>query len=138
MRVRDLALMEVETFCGYKDTGVGLLLMAGCNNLVPGNLVMVAGCTLYSSAAPTLQAMALGGRVELMMAHKSRIAILRVAALLADVGMVVRSIQSMSHAARTVRSALEIIGIMQWPGHKCHVSAVQHHWVIGMKNCRHR
>jgi hypothetical protein len=71
-------LMEVETFCGYKDAGVGLLLTVGCNTLAPGNLVMVAGGTLGSSAAPTLGAMALGGRVGLMMAHESGIAVLRV------------------------------------------------------------
>ncbi len=65
-------------------------------------LVMVAGGTLGSSAPPNLRAMALGGRVELMMACESQIAILRVAALLADVGMVFCSVQSTLHAARTV------------------------------------
>jgi hypothetical protein len=44
--------MEVVTFCGYKEAGDGLLLMVGCNTLVPGNLVMVAGGTLISSVAP--------------------------------------------------------------------------------------
>ncbi len=110
--------MEVVTFCGYKDAGVRLLLTVGCNTLVPGNLVMVAGGTLGSSAAPTLRAMALGGRVELMMAHKSWIAVLWAAALLADVGMVFRSVQSTLHAARTVRSLVEIVGIAQWLGYR--------------------
>jgi hypothetical protein len=63
------------------------LLRVGCNTLVPGGLLMVVGDTLSSSTAPTLKAMVLGGRVGLMMARKSRIAILRAAALLADVGM---------------------------------------------------
>jgi hypothetical protein len=108
--------MKVETFCGYKGAGVGLLLMVGRNTLVPGNLVMVAGGTLGSSAAPTLRAMALGGRVGLMMAHKSQIAILRAVALLANVGMVVCSVRSRSHAMRIVRPAVEIVGIMQWLG----------------------
>jgi hypothetical protein len=116
MRAQEVALMEVVMFCGYKDAGVGLLLMVGRNNLVSGKLVMVAGGTLGSSAAPTLGAMALGGRVGLMMACKSRIAILRVAALLADVGMVFFSVRSTLHAARTVRSIVEIVGIAQWLG----------------------
>jgi hypothetical protein len=71
MRAQKVVLIEVVTFCGYKDAGVRLLLMVGCNTLVPGDLVMVAGGTLSSSAAPTLGAMALGGRVGLMMAYKS-------------------------------------------------------------------
>ncbi len=83
MRARKVVLLEVEMFCGYKDTRVRLLLTVGRNTLVPGNLVMEAGGTLGSSAAPTLGAMALGGRVRLMMAHKSRIALLRAVALLA-------------------------------------------------------
>ncbi len=93
---------------------------------------MEAGGTLGSSAAPTLGAMALGGRVGLMMACKSRIAVLQVAALLADVGMVFCSVQSMLHATRTVRSVVEIVGIMQWLGSRCHVSAMQHCWVVDM------
>jgi hypothetical protein len=117
MRAKEVALMEVETFCGYKDAGVGLLLMVGCNTVVPGNLVMVAGGTLGSSAAPTLRAMALGGRVGLMMGHKSGIAILQTAALLADVGMVFRSVRRTLHATRTMRSVVEIVGIAQWLGY---------------------
>ena len=119
MRVRDLALMEVETFCGYKDAGVRLLLTIERNTFVPGNLVMVAGGTLGSRAAPT-------------MAHKSRIAVLQVVALLADVEMVCCSVRSTSHAPRTVRSAVEIVGITLLPGYRCHVSAMQHCWVVSM------
>jgi hypothetical protein len=111
-------------FCGYKDAGVGLLLTVRRNTLVPGNLVIEAGGTLSSSAAPTLGAMTLGGRVGLMMAHMSWIAVLRVAALLADVGMVYCSVRSTSHATRTVRSAVEIVGIIQWLGYRHHVSAM--------------
>jgi hypothetical protein len=133
MRAQEVALMEVERFCGYKDAGVRLLLMVGRNTLVPGGgLVMVAGGTLSSSVAPTLGAMALGGRVGLMMAHKSLIAILQAAALLADVGMVFCSVWSTSHAARTVRSVVEIVGITQWLGYRHYMSAMQHRWVIGM------
>ena len=66
MWAQEVALMEVETFCGYKDAGVRLLLTIERNTFVPGNLVMVAGGTLGSSTAPTLRAMALGGRVGLM------------------------------------------------------------------------
>ncbi len=107
-------MMEVVTFCGYKDAGVGMLLTVGCNTLVPGNLVMVVGGTLGSSTAPTPGAMALGGRVRLMMAHKSWIAVLRVAALLA--GMVFHRVRSTSYVARTVRLAVEIVGITHWLG----------------------
>jgi hypothetical protein len=53
MWAQEVALMEVVTFCGYKDAGVGLLLMVGRNTLIPGNLVLVAGGILGSSAAPT-------------------------------------------------------------------------------------
>jgi hypothetical protein len=90
--------------------------MVGRNTLVPGNLVMVAGGTLGSSAAPTLGAMVLGGRVGLMTTDKSRIAILRAADLLGDVGVVVCSVWSKSHATRIARSAVEIVGIAQWLG----------------------
>jgi hypothetical protein len=116
MRAQEVALMEVVMFCGYKDAGVRLLLKVGCNTLVSGKLVMIAGGTLSSSAAPTLGAMALGGRVGLMMARKSWIAVLWAAALLADVGIVFHSVRSTSHAARTVRSVVEIVGIAQWLG----------------------
>ncbi len=116
MQAQEVALMEVVTFFGYKDAGVGLVLMVGCNTHVPGDLVMVAGGTLGSSAAPTLRAMALGGRGGWMMACKSRIAVLQVAALLADVGMVFLSVWSTSHAARIVRSVVEVVGIVQWLG----------------------
>jgi hypothetical protein len=116
MQAQEVALMEVVTFCGYKDTGVGLLLTVGCNTLVPDDLVMVAGGTFGSSTAPTYGAMALRSRGGLMMAHKSWIAILQAAALLADVGIVFCSVWSTSHTARTVRSVVEIIGIAQWLG----------------------
>jgi hypothetical protein len=124
--------MEVETFFGYKDVEVGLLLMVGCNTLVLGNLVMVAGGTLGSCAVLALRAMALEGSVGLMMAHKSQIAVLRAAASLADVGMVFCNVRSTSHSARTVRSSAEIVGIAQWLGYKRHVSAMQHCRVVGM------
>jgi hypothetical protein len=93
---------------------------------------METGGTLGSSAAPTLGAMVLGGRVGLMMAHKSRKAVLRAEALLADVGMVFHSVWNTSHDARTVRSAVEIVGIVQWLGYRRHVPAMQHRWVVGM------
>jgi hypothetical protein len=116
MRAWEVALVEVVTFCGYKDTGVGLLLTVKHNTLISGKLVIVAGGTLGSSAAPTLRAMALGSRVGSMMARKSWIAVLRAAALLADVGIVFLSVRSTSHATTTVRSAVEIVGIAQWLG----------------------
>jgi hypothetical protein len=116
MQVQEVTLMEVVTFCEYKDAGVWLLLMVGCNTLVSGKGVMAARGTLGSSAAPTLGAMALGGRVELMMVHKSWIAVLQLAALMAVVGMVFCSLRSTLPAASTVRSVVEIVGIPQWLG----------------------
>ncbi len=116
MRAREVALMEVVMFCGYEDAGVRLLLMLGCNTLVSGKVVMVAGGNLDSGTAPTLRAMELGGRVGLMMACKSRIAVLQLAALMVVVGMVFCSVWSTSLAARTVGSAVEIVRIMQWLG----------------------
>jgi hypothetical protein len=114
MRAQEVVLLEVVMLYEYKDAGVGLLLTVGCNTLVSGKVVMVAGGTLGSSAAPTLRTMALGGRVGLMMASKSRIAVLWSAASMAVVGMLFRSVWSTLHAARTVRSAVEIVGITQW------------------------
>ena len=132
MRAWEVVLIEVVAFCEYKAAGYGLLLTVESNTLVSGEGMMVAGGTLGSSAAPTLGAMVLGGRVGLMMACKSRIAVLWVAALLADVGMVFCSVRSTLHAARTVRSAVEIVGIAQWLGYRRHVSTMQHYWMVGM------
>jgi hypothetical protein len=108
MRAQTVVVMKVVTFCRYKDAGLRPLLTVGCNTIVFGKVVMVAGGTLGSSAAPTLGAMALGGRVRLMMERKSQIAILWLAALMAVVGMLFCSVRSTSHAAWTVRSAVEI------------------------------
>jgi hypothetical protein len=79
---------------------------------------MVAGgtLTLGSSAAPTCGAVALGGRVGLMMARRLRIAVLWSAALMGVVEMVIHNMLRTLHAARTVRSAVEIVGIAQWLG----------------------
>ena len=132
MRAQEVVLLEVVMLYEYKDAGVGLLLTVGRNTLGPDNLVMEAGGTLGSSAAPTLGAMAMGGWVGLMMAHKSWIAMLQVAALLADVGKVFRSVRITLHAAKTVRSVVEIVGIVQWLGYRHHVSTMKHCWVVGM------
>ncbi len=92
------------------------MLTVGCNTLVPGDLLMVAGGTLGSSTTPTLGAMVLGGRVGLMTARKLWIVVLWVVAFLADVGMVFCSVRIMLHATRTMRSAVEIVGIARWLG----------------------
>jgi hypothetical protein len=116
MRAWEVALIEVVAFCGYKATGAGLLLRVGRNTLVSGKGVTVAGGTFGSSAARTLGAVVLGGRVVLMMACRLWIAVLRLAALVAVIGMVLRNVRRTSHAARRVRSLVEIVGIMQWLG----------------------
>jgi hypothetical protein len=105
MRTREVIVIEVGAFCGYKAAGAGLLLTVERNTLVSGEGVTIAGGTLGSSAAPTLGAVMLGGRVELMMAFRLRIAVLRWAALMAVVGMVLCNVRRTSHATRTVRMA---------------------------------
>ncbi len=67
-----------------------------------------------------------------MMAHRLWIAVLQLAAAMAVVGMVVCNVRSLLHAARTMRSVVETVGIAQWLGLSCHVSAMQHPWVVGM------
>jgi hypothetical protein len=114
MWVQEVVLMEVVVFCGYNAVRARLLLSVECNTLVSGEGMTVAGGTLSSSAAPTLGAVALGGRVRLIMALKLQIAVLWLAALMAVIGMVLCNVWRTSHAARTVRSEVEIVGIAQW------------------------
>jgi hypothetical protein len=116
MWAREVVLMEVIAFCGYDAIGAGLLLTVERNTLVSGEGVTVAGGTLSSSTAPTLGAVALGGRVKLRMACKLGIAVLRLKALMVVIGMVLHNVWRTSHAARTMRSAVEIVGIAQWLG----------------------
>jgi hypothetical protein len=116
MQAREVTLMEVVAFCGYNAIGARLLLTVECNTLVSGEGVAVAGGTLSSSAVPTLKAVALGGGAGLIMVRKYKIAVLRLAASMAVIGMVLRSVQRTLHATRTVRSAVEIVGIAQWLG----------------------
>ncbi len=116
MRAWEVVLIEVVAFCEYKAAGYGLLLTVESNTLVSGEGMMVAGGTLGSSAAPTFRAVALGGRVRLMMVHRLWIAILQLEALMAVIGMVLCNVRRTLHAARTMRSAVEIVGIAQWLG----------------------
>jgi hypothetical protein len=51
-----------------------------------------------------------------MMACRLRIAILRLAGLMVVVGMVLCNVRRTTHAAFTMRSAVEIVGIAQWLG----------------------
>ncbi len=75
MRAREVVLMEIVALCGYNAAGAGLLLTVERNTLISGKGMTVAGGTLGSSVAPTLGAVALGGRVGLTMAHKFWIAL---------------------------------------------------------------
>jgi hypothetical protein len=109
MGAQDVALMEVVAFYGYNAIGARLLLMVECNTLVSGKGVMVAGGTLGSSAAPTLGAVGLGGRVRLIMACKLWIAVLQLAASMATVGMVLCNLWRTLHVVRTVISVVEIV-----------------------------
>ncbi len=104
-----------------------------CNTLISGEGVTVAGGTLGSCAAPTLGDVAMGGRVGLTMVHNFWIAVLLLVALMAIVGMVLRNVRSTLHSARTMRrSGVDIVGIAQWLGYSCHVSATLHQQVADM------
>jgi hypothetical protein len=116
MQAWEVMLIEVVVFCGCKAAGAGLLLTVERNTLVSGKGVTVAGGTLGSSAAPILRAVALGGRIRLMMAHRLQIAVLWLVALMAFVGMGLCNVRGTLHAAITVRSAVDIVGIVQWLG----------------------
>jgi hypothetical protein len=48
------------------------------------------------------------------------------------VGMELCNVGNTSHAASTLRSAFEIVGIAKWFGLSCHVSMMQHCWVVGI------
>jgi hypothetical protein len=92
----------------------------------------VAGGTLGSSPAPTLTAVAMGGRVGLTTACNFWIAVLQLVVLMVVIGMVLSNVWRTLHAARTVRSAVEIVGTMQWLGYSHHVSTMQQQQVVGM------
>ncbi len=79
------------------------------DTLVSGKGVTVAGGTLGSSTDLTLGAVALGAR-------RLQISVLQSGALLAVVGMVLSNVQRTPHAARTMRSAVKIVSILQWLG----------------------
>ncbi len=130
MRVQEAVSIEVVALCRYNTAGAGLLLTVDCNTLVSYKGVMVAGVTLGSSTAPTLKAVAMKGRVRLTMACNFWIAVLWLVALMAVIGMVHCNMQRTLHTVRTMRSAVEIIGIMQWLGYSCHVSAKQQQHVV--------
>ncbi len=116
MQASEVASMKVVAFCRYDAVGVELLLMVERSTFIPGKGVTVDGVTLSSSAAPTLGAVVLGGRVGLMMAHRLQLAVLRLAALMLVVGMVHNNVQKTFHTMRTMRSAVAIVGIAQWLG----------------------
>ncbi len=58
----------------------------------------------------------LRGRFGLMIACRLRIAVLRLAALMAVIGMVLHIVWRTPHATRTMRSVVEIDGIALWLG----------------------
>jgi hypothetical protein len=95
---------------GYNAAEARLLLTVERNTLKSGKNMMVAGGTLGSSTAPALGAVALGGRVGLVMVHEFWIAVLQPATLMVVIGMVLRNVRRTLDAARTVRSVVEIVG----------------------------
>ncbi len=129
---QEVALIEVIPFCGYNATGAGLVLMVECNTLVSGKGMAVVWGTLGSSAAPTLGAVALGGRIGLIMVHKLWIAVLWLAASLVVIGMELCNVRRTLHAAITVRAVVEIVGIAQWLGDSHHMSTTQPQWMVPM------
>jgi hypothetical protein len=138
MQVWEVASMEVVTSCGYNTTGVGLLLTVERNTLISNKGVTVPGGTLSSSAAPTLRVVAMGGRVGLKMGSNFQIAVMRLVASMAVVGMVLCNLQRTLHAVRTMRSAVEIVSIRLWLGYSRHVFAMRQQPVVGMQKCIHQ
>ncbi len=132
MRAQEVASMEVVAFCGYNTAGARLLLTVERNTLVSGEGMMAAGGPLSSSAAPILGAVAMGDRVELTMACNIRIDVLWLVDSMAAIGMVLYNAWRTLHAVRTVTSAVEIVDIVQWLGHSCHVSARVQLQVVGI------
>jgi hypothetical protein len=65
MQAQEVALMEVEMFCGYKDAGFGLLLTVGCNTLVPGDLVMELEAPSILAQPPPLELWHWGAGLDL-------------------------------------------------------------------------
>ena len=104
--------------------GGGQSLMVAHNTLVSGAGVGLPIDTLGSKAIPTLTIAALGGMVGLMMVHTFWMAVLCSTVLMVDVGMVPSSMQRTSHAVIIVRSATEIVGVLQWFGYRCYVSVI--------------
>jgi hypothetical protein len=125
MRAGEVALMECVVLCRYNAAGARQLLTVERYTLVSGRGM---------SAALTLGAVALGGGVKLTMAYNFQIAALQLVASMGVVGMVLQNVQRTLHAARTVRSAVEIVDIAQWIGYSHHVSATQQQQGLACKN----
>ena len=104
--------------------GGGQSLMVAHNTLVSGAGVGLPINTLGSKVIPTLAIAALGGMVGLTMAHTFWMAVLCSTVLMVDVGMVPSSMQRTSHAVIIVRSAMAIVGVLQWFGYRCYVSVI--------------
>ncbi len=98
MQLRDIAPTDFMEPHGYEMTGARLVLMVEHNTLITGNGVVVTIGTLGSNAIPTLGTVATGGRVGLMMAPRSWMAVLQSLMSMAVAGMMPPSVQRMSHA----------------------------------------
>ena len=133
IRVRDVMSSNVVATRGYSTVGAASLLTVGRSTLAS----CAALGTLGDGATPILGAAALMGSAGNTMAQRSRIAVCRATASCDVAGTVPSSARSTSHAARTVTSSGEMVGVAQWLGYRCQVLAIRYRCVAGMKKRIH-
>ena len=133
IRARDVVLSDVLVTRGYSTGGAASLLTVGRSTLAS----RAALGTLGDGAPPTLGAAASSGTTGVTMVRRLRIAVRSATASYEVVGTVPSSARSTSHAARTVTSSGEMVGVPQWLGYRRQVSAMQYRRVAGMKKHIH-
>ena len=126
IRARDIVLSDVVATRGYSTGWAASLLMVGRSTLAS----RAALGTLGYGATPILGAAASAGMAGGTMARRSWIAVRRVTASC--------NARSTSHAARTVTSSGEMVGVAQWLGYRRQVSAIRYCRVAGMKKRIHQ
>ncbi len=134
IRARDIVLSDVVATRGYSTGWAASLLMVGRSTLAS----RAALGTLGDGAPLTLGAVASSGTAGVTMARRLRIAVRSATASCEVAGTVPSSARSTSHAARTVTSSGEMVGMAQWLGYRRQVSAMRYRRVAGMKKRIHR
>jgi len=134
IRARDVVSSNIVATRGYSTGGAASLLTVGRSTLASH---AVLG-TLGDGATPILGAAASSGTAGNTMARRSRITVCRATALCNVAGTAPSSGRSTSHAAKTVTSSGEMVGVVQWLGYRHQVSAILYRRVAGMKKRIHR